>query len=97
MTIDQAHALSKSLAAAGVPHVLEVGIHPNMAPEVQCRIDIRMPRRYHGGIGAAISTIESIGEKHGMVLHNSLASEGLTFSTKAHADELMARLRGETR
>jgi hypothetical protein len=51
-----------------------------------------MPRTYGNGLGAAIQTIESIGAAHGMVLHTSIASNDLTFSTRSDHDDMLNRI-----
>lgn len=87
-------ALSRSLAEAGIAHSLQVGYHENMAPPVQCYVSLPIPRRYNGGIGAAIARLEEIAEANGLVLGTGMMNEGLTFSTPTHAEELERRLKG---
>lgn len=89
---DVAIALSRSLADAGIAHTIQAGYHENMAPPVQCRVDLAIPRRYNGGIGAAIARLEELAEEHGLVLATGIMNEGLTFSTPIHAQELERRL-----
>ncbi len=81
MTHETAVALSADLIAEGIGHTIAVGWHENMNPPEQCRVDVFMPRRYSGGLAAAIKRMEEIGERHGVVLTTAIASNDLTFST----------------
>ena len=81
MTHETAIALSADLIAEGISHTVEVGWHENMNPPVQCRVDVALPRRYSGGLSAAIRTLEVIGETHGLVLAHGFMGNDLTFST----------------
>ena len=91
MNHDTAMKLSAALSEAGVSHTIFVGIHENMMPPVQCTIDVRIPRRYDGGVAAAVRAIEVIGEQLGLVLATSMMGEGLTFSTPTPGELLRQR------
>lgn len=82
MTHETAIALSADLTAAGISHTIQVGIYEKMVPQVQCRVDVVMPRILDGFLGAAIVEMEGIGARHGLVLHPPILGEGLTYSTK---------------
>lgn len=92
MQHDVALALSRSLADAAIAHTIQIGYHENMPPPVQCRVDLAIPRRYNGGIGAAIARLEEIAAEHGLVLATAMMNDGLTFSTPTHAEELERRV-----
>jgi hypothetical protein len=90
MNHETAWKLSQALAEAGIAHTLECGYHENANPPVQCRVDVRIPRRYDGGVAAAVKAIEVIGEQLGLVLATSMMGEGLTFSTPTPGEILRA-------
>jgi len=81
VTHDTAMLVSSALAAEGVAHTVEVGYHPDHNPPVQCRVDVRVPRRISGGLSAAVRKLEEIGEQFGLVLETALMGDGLTYST----------------
>lgn len=93
MNIDRAHNLSRRLAEEGVNHTIQVGVYPNMLPEVQCRVDVPLSRRYSGGLGEWITRLEGIAGEHDLVLGTAFMGEGLTFSTKTETDALLEKLR----
>lgn len=94
MTHEAAMALSASLVEAGIGHTIGVGIHDELMPPVQCRVDVPIPRRYSGGIGPAINKLEAIADEHKLILGTDMLGNGLTFSTPAHAEGLARRLGG---
>lgn len=94
MTHEAAMALSTSLVEAGIGHTIGVGIHDELMPAVQCRVDVPIPRRYSGGIGPAIAELERIANEHELVLGTDMLGNGLTFSTQAGAADIRRTLGG---
>lgn len=85
VTYEQAQKLSAALVDACISHSLIVGYHQDMAQQVQCRVDLAMPRRYSGGLAAAFTKLEEIGKAHGLQLGTSIMGAGLTFSSEPAA------------
>lgn len=81
MTPETAYALSRDLLVAGISHTIQVGYHENLVPQEQCRIDLPIPRRYDGGLSAAMLRLEEIGARHGLTLATGMMGDGLTFSS----------------
>src|ERR1043166_333370 len=98
MTHEVAMKLSAALIEAAISHTVFVGWHEDMHPQVQCRVDLPIPRRYSGGVSEAVRAIEVIGETLGLELATSFMGDGLTFSTPTPGELLQraGQSRGET-
>lgn len=81
MTIEQAHALSLSLAEDGFSHTISIGVHDGMNPATQARVELRLRRIRGGTIGHAVAILETIADRHGLQLDSSLMGDDLTFNT----------------